>query len=246
MRRVIFLIIIAALLTSACESEGQKAIRDAEARAVDRQSQAELAKKQAEEDRKRVEFERAEEEKAERYEATKGAVAFAKQVFFLIVGVALACSLAAILAIVVIRFWGLSRSLNKKAAIWAVSLPLDAATGSYPLLVMGGAIHNPNNALGLKIGDARDPDRQLATGHEYTRALTVATEGARQIAKATEDVQSADVIYTAAGTIPLIGDGPFARERETLANSGLPQVMKDILDKRIAKNEVKEGTVIDG
>ena len=243
MRALLFLLLAAALLVSGCETEGQKQVKAAEAREIDRQSQAELEAAQAEETRRQEQFERDQAQERERYESTRAAYAFAKQVFFLTVSLSLAAAVALLFAVVVFRVWGISKAINRKVAIWSMQIPMDATTGSYPLLTMKGAIHNPNNGLVLLAGDPRDPDRQLATGSEYTRALTVATEGARQIAKVTKDAQAADVIFTVAGSIPLIGDGPFARERETVAASSLPQVVKDFIDARIAQNE---GRVIHG
>ena len=244
MKTLLFLLLAAALLVSGCESEGQRTVKEAEAREIDRQSQADLEAAQAdleaaqaEEIRRQEQFERDQVQERERYESTRAAYAFAKRVFFLTVSLSLAAAVSLLFAIVVFRIWGISKAVNKKVALWSMQTPMDATTGSYPLLTMRGAIHNPNNGLVLSTGDPRDPDRQLVTGSEYTRALTVATEGARQIAKATKNAQAADVIFTAAGSIPLIGDGPFARERETVAASPLPQVVKDFIDARIAQNE---------
>lgn len=180
------------------------------------------------------------------WEATQGSVNFAKTLFFSLVGIAFALAISALLFITVMRTGQVTKALAKKAAYWSVSVPVDPETGNYPLIVLKGHVIDMNTGKVVKVGEALEANPQLAAGAMYNRALGIATQGAKAIAKSTKSAAATDAIFTSSGSIPVIG-GPLEKERQAIQNSPLPDFLKNKIDQALARreNEVREGEIVE-
>lgn len=242
--RTLYIIVILSLLLMGCESEGDRKVKVMRA-------QAEVEATRQATETERLQAEAAAARAAADWESTRQAFNSAKNTLARALGWGLALTILLGSAIILYKGYRLLGHVNKRAEVWSLSVPLDPKTGQYPLLLLKGAVHDPNTGMVLQAGQAREALEQLAAGAHYSRALGVATQGAVAIGAKSKDVQAVEGIYAAAGGIPQIRAGPLARERETVQDSGLPDWMKRRMDDALAKKEetmdqAVEGVVIDG
>lgn len=231
-RTLFFLVLLAAgvLFFAACsESEGQYAIKRAEARRIDEETQQQIEERQA-----------AELRRQEDWKSTRAAWTVAKSVFFLVVFVSIAAAIAIGGFAALFRIHRLGAALQRKADLNARMIMLDAGTGTYPALILGDAVHMLESGAVFKIGAIRDEVPQLVAHSAFTRNLALAARTAVQVADATKDSQAADAFGTAAGALPnpYRERGELWAERETVAKSRvLPDALKEAIDRRLERQE---------
>lgn len=199
MKKLIILLALAGLILAGC---GDKAAIDrAKARRIEQETRDSAAEKAAEEERKQA-----------NWESTKDAADFAKRVFFLLVVCALCLALAVALAILVYRWWQISRSFSdafsiyaeRRAELAAGTIKLDRETRTFPALVAHDAVHQLEHGEVFRLGKPRRADPQQVTASAQVRALGVTAQAAERIAKSTQDAQTADALPGLAGSLPLV------------------------------------------
>ncbi len=193
--RILILLILTGLLLAGC---GDKAVIDrAKAERIRQETEDKSAARQAEELRKQ-----------EDWEVTRKAVNSVKQVFFLLVVCTLSVALSFVLAVAVYRWWQASRAIvtyaETRAALAAGMLKVDQQTLTWPVLVVGDAVHNLETGEVFRLSEPKPADPQQVTGDALIRALAVGTRGVAQLGKTTKDAQAADAIPALAGAVPLV------------------------------------------
>ncbi len=213
--KVLILVTLLGLLLSACGDKA--AIDQAKARRVDQQTADDAALRANEREREMADW-----------EATRPVTNVSEMVFIVVVSASIALSIAAALAVFVLRWWQASRAMvaytEQRAALAAGMIRVNPHTLTWPMLISDGAVHNLQTGEVYRLAEPRAADPQQVTGDVLIRALGVGTRGAAQIAKSAKNAQPADAIPTLAGAMPLVlrplGPGESRRPDVSVPNDG--------------------------
>jgi hypothetical protein len=220
------LLLLLLFLTLGCESAGERAVKEAEAKAIEMQAQQELAEAEAAEARKQADW-----------EGTKAARDASRSAFFVLLYTSMGvfCFFAAL--VLAFRVYTLGRAVQRKADLASRLVQLNAQTSTYPVLIMNGAAHVLETGAVIKLGENRDEVPQLMEHSAFTRQLALAGRTAERIAKTTKDAQAGDLFGTAAGVLPSSERGSLWREKRTVEESALPGVVKRAVVGRLESQE---------